>query len=332
MRLGLFTTFLSILLLPVAASAQSLGGIGDASGGSFTVSVAPQFPVPYSTATLSFLSSSIDLANATITVTADGKKIYQGSSQPVSLPLGGAGSSVDISVAAVTNESTYTQYLSIQPQDVALVAEPLSSAPPLYLGKPSVPPEGSVRVVAMANLRSAGGGSLNPTALSYIWTVDGAQIANSSGIGKAAIIVASPLQYRARTVAVSVTSQDGSLVGGANLSLSVSEPLIRVYENDPLLGIRFEKALSGTYTIKGTESTLYAAPFSFATSGGPPLLQWLLNGGVAQTGSLITLRPSGGGQGRASLSLIASEGQFTTITTNLSLSFGNTPSPNFFGL
>lgn len=332
MRLGLFTTLALTLLLPVAASAQSLGGVGDTSGGSFTVSVTPRYPTPYSQATLSFLSSTVDLTNALITVAVDGKKIYQGSAQPVAITLGKAGVSANISVTAVSNETTYTQSLSIQPQDVALVAEPIASVPALYRGKPSVPSGGSVRVVAIANLRSVSGRSLDPATLSYSWTVDDTQIANSSGIGKAAIIVASPLQYRARAVAVAVTSQDGTLVGGADLSLLSSAPLVRIYENDPLLGIRFERALAGTYSIQGTESTLFAAPFSFSTSAGAPILQWFLNGSVAQTGLSITLRPAGSGKGSASLSLVASAGQFTTVTTNLSLSFGNTATSNFFGL
>jgi hypothetical protein len=158
------------------------------------------------------------------------------------------------------------------------------------------------------------------------------QIANSSGIGKTAIIVASPLQYRVRDVSVAIMSQDGRLVGGDALSLSATDPLLRIYENDPLLGIRFDHALSGNYTIAGSEATLFAAPFSLPTTNGAPFLQWFLDGAAAQTGNSITLRPSGKGQGDASLSLTASTGSYTTATANLSLFFGAKPSSNFFGL
>ena len=124
--------------------------------------------------------------------------------------------------------ASYNQILSIQPEDVALIAEPISSAPPLYPGKPLVPLEGDVRVVAVANLKNASGVSLDPATLSYAWTVDDTQIANSSGIGKESLIVASPLQYRVRTVSVAVMSQDGVLVGGASFSLSPEEPSVRI--------------------------------------------------------------------------------------------------------
>ena len=329
MRLGLFITL--AVALPLAVSAQTLDAVGGAVGSSFTVSVNPQYPAPYSQATLSFTSSSIELANATLKVSVGGKSVYQGSVQPVAVTLGRAGSVASVVATVTSHGSTYTQSLSIQPEDVSLIAEPISSAPVLYRGKPLASPEGSVRVVAVANLRGASGKTSDPTTLSYSWTVDGTRITDSSGIGKTAVIVASPMQYRTRSVSVVVTSQDGVLVGGDTLSLTATEPSVRVYENDPLLGIRFERALGGGYAIKGSESTLYAVPFSFPTLNGAPSLQWFLNGNAAQTGASITLRPAGGGEGSASLSVVASA-ESTTVTTGLSISFGTPASSNFFGL
>ncbi|MDE2021920.1 MAG: hypothetical protein KGI71_03345, partial [Patescibacteria group bacterium] len=218
------------------------------------------------------------------------------------------------------------------PEDVALVAEPISSAAPLYPGRPGVPLEGSTRVVAVANLRNTKGNVIAPGTLSYAWTVDGTNIESDSGIGKDAIVVESPLRYRSRTISVTATSQDGSLVGGASLSLSPVDPSIRIYENDPLLGILYDHALSNQYSIPGAESTLYAAPFSFPTTDGAPSLQWFLNGNAAQTGNSITLRPTGSGQGNASLSIVSSAGSYTTATANLSLLFGAAASSNTFGL
>lgn len=319
-----------LLLLPSIASAEALGGLGNTDP--FTISISPQYPTPSSSATLSFVSSSLDLTNATLTVSVAGKQLYQGSVKPVPVMLGKTGSATSVSVTIVSAGTTYKQTVVIQSQDVSLIAEPLSSAPALYLGKPLVPLEGNTRVVAMANIADAAGKIIDPATLSYSWTVDGAQIANSSGIGKWAVIVASPLQYRERAVSVIVQSQMGNLVGGAALSLVPKEPSIRLYENDPLLGIRFNRALVGTFAIRGAETSLYAAPFSLPLLAGTPLIQWFLNGTSAQTGNLITLRPSGKGAGDASLSLTAGGESSTPATTNLTISFGATPSTNFFGL
>ena len=332
MRSGLFTAFTLILLLPAVTEAQSLGLLGGENGNDFIVSVSPQYPAPNSQAALSFTSSIIDLTNASVTVAVDGKNIYQGSAHPVAVSLGRAGRVVDVTVTIISGGVSREQSLSIQPQDVVLVAEPISSAPVLYLGKPFVPAGGDVRVVAMANVRDASGKPIAPSALSYSWTVDDTRIANSSGIGKTAVIVASPFQYRLRAVSVVVTSQDGTLVGGAALSLSPKDPSVRVYENDPLLGILFDRAIVSDYAIRGAEATLSAAPFSFPTTSGLPLLRWFLNGDAAQTGNSITLRPTGSGEGTALLSLVASAGGNTNATMNIPLSFGAAPSTNFFGL
>ncbi|MHB8660970.1 MAG: hypothetical protein ACYC75_03515 [Minisyncoccota bacterium] len=330
MRFGLFTAALALTLaLPGAAGAQFVGSIGDPTP--FTLSVDPQYPAPNSQVTITALSSSLDLTRSTMTVSVAGKVIYQGNVQLVAVMLGNTGDLTNVRVVITSGGVNYSRTLSIQPQDVVLVAEPISSAPPLYPGKPSVPLGGNVRVVAMANLKSAQAKGLDPTTFSYAWTVDGAQIADASGIGKEAVNVAAPLQYRTRMVSVVVTSPGGSLVGGASLSLSPLEPSLRIYENDPLLGILYDHALSGGYAITGAESTLFAAPFSLPTTDGTPLLQWFLNGAAAQTGSSITLRPTGSGQGTASLSLVASAGSYTSATANLSLSFGATSS-NLFGL
>lgn len=331
MRLNLFvTSALLIFIIPAVTSAQSIGSSSE--GTPFTISIRPQYPTPYSQATISLLSTSLDLANATMKVSVASKEIYRGAVQPVAVPLSKAGSVANVKVAVSSGGVNYSQTIFIQPQDVVLIAEPISSAPPLYRGTPLVPLEGSVRVIAIANLRDARGKMLDPSTLSYSWMVDNTQIANSSGIGKQAIMVASPLQYRARLVSVVVISQDGVLAGGASLTLTAQEPKVRIYRNDPLLGIRFDHALTGEYAIAGAETTLYAAPYSLPTTSGAPRLQWFLNGSSAQMGNSITLRPSGNGRGGASLSLVASAGNSTTATANLSLSFGTKPDFNIFDL
>ncbi|TSC71108.1 MAG: hypothetical protein G01um101449_134 [Parcubacteria group bacterium Gr01-1014_49] len=331
MRLGLFIALCALLFAsPLGAVAQSLENIPN--GLPFTLSVRPQYPAPFGKATLSPLSNSLNLSNALMVVSVAGREVYRGSAQPVDIALGKAGSVTNVKVTITSAGVPYVQSLFIQPQDVVLVAEPVASTHPLYPGTPLVPLQGSVRVVAVANLKDAGGRAINPEALSYTWTVAGAQIANASGIGKRAILVASPFQYRERSVSVAVRSQDGGLVGGASFSLEAEEPVVRIYRNDPLLGIRFDHALSNEYALSGTETSLYAVPFSLATTNGAPLINWFVDGEPVQTGSSVTLRPSGTGQGSATLSLTASSGNFTPATARLQLSFGAVSNFNLFGL
>lgn len=327
----IFLAFIALVLVtPAVSLAQSLEALTSAEP--FTLSMTPQYPAPGSNVTITALSGNLDLANATMNVSVGGTSIYRGAVKKVEVPVGKVGALTTIKVMITSNGASYSQNISVRPEDVVLILEPLATAPPLYPGKPGEPLGGSVRVIALASFKDSAGRPLDPAALSYAWSVDGARQAGMSGIGKSAVIVASPLQYRARTVSVVVTSQDGTLASGAVLPLLPVLPSVRIYENDPLLGIRFDRALGSSYTITGAEAPLYAALYSFPVNGGAPAVDWYLNGSPAETGPLITLRPTGKGRGGATLSLVAAIDDIARATAALSLSFGSGSSSSFFGL
>lgn len=319
------------LLLALGAPALALAQFGGVST-PFTLSISPSNPAPYGVVTVMPVSSGVQVANSTMTVSVNGRQIASGNAGPVDVTLGGPGTKTYIVFTLKSGGASYPESLSIVPQDIALVAEPFSSAPPLYPGKPLVPQNGSVRLVAVADFRTASGKRLDPGTLSYQWSADGIDIPGASGIGRSAAIVDSPLQYRTRTVSVAVTSPDGSLTSGASMDIAASDPVVRVYERDPLLGIRFERALGSSYALPGAEATLYAGAYSFPTALGAPSIQWFLNGTAAQIGSLITLRPTGSGGGTATLSVTGSSGGSVDANTALSISFGSSGVPGFFGL
>ncbi len=327
-RFSIFSLVLLVgLTVPVFANAQFGAGVDP-----FTISVSPAAPAPYNSVTLTPVAGQIDTARATMTVTVAGSEVYKGNAKPIAIKLGAAGATLGVVVRMQVGASTYKQTLSITPQDVVLVAEPLASAPPLYAGKPLVPLGGSVRVVAMADLRSAPGARLDPTTLAYTWSVDGVTLDSASGIGKRSIIVDSPLQYRSSAIEVRVTSPSGALAAADSLDLVASDPTLRIYERDPLLGILFDRALGSSYTLNGSEATLYGAAYSFPTALGAPVLRWFLNGTAVQNGAFLTVRPTGSTAGTASLSLTGASSDIAASSVGLTISYGSSPSTNVFGL
>lgn len=315
------------VFLPMLASAQGVGMVDP-----IVLSVDPQYPVPYSQIVVTPSSGVYDLPSSIFVLAVNGKEIYRGNAKSVPVMLSAAGTPISIKGTLISNGASDSETITVRPQDVSLVAEPVSSAPVLYPGKPLVPLQGTVRIVAVANLRSGSGIQSSPNTLSYTWTVGGATIASISGIGKNSVVVESPLEYRPGTVAVAVSTQDGSLVGGASLVLSAKEPVVRLYENDSLLGIRFDHALGGSYNLSAAEESLFGVPYSFPVSNEAPALEWFLNGISAQIGPSITLRPTGTGKGSASVSLSAGTSDGPKTTANLSVIFGAGQSTNIFGL
>lgn len=325
MRLAFFA-ILGFFIIPPLSVGQTLGDTYP-----FTLSISPEYPSPYTSILLTPSSGSLDITAATMRVQVGTKQIYDGSAQPTTVTLAGAGTPVVIKVTMRSGGKDVSSTVTVTPQDVSLVAEPLSSAPALYQGKALVPVDGTVRVVAVANLRTTTGRAIDPATASYNWTVDGTLVTGVSGIGKSAINVPSPLMYRNRTVRVIVTNADKTLVGGRSITLRSSEPILRIYEQDPLLGVRFERALRGSHAITSSEFSLFAAPYSFSTNV-PPVIEWFLQGTSAQKGPVVTLRPAGQGEGTASFSVVASSGDTGSATETLSLSFGSRFGTNLFGL
>lgn len=301
---------------------------------SFSLSLSPQYPPPHSTTILSLTSSNIDLPSSIMTVSVNGSSVYSGNVKSVPISIGAPGQATTIKVDLSVGSKSYTQTLVIRPADVAFIQEPVSSAPPLYAGKPLLPSSGTVRIVAVADFKDASGKQINPASLSYTWTENDTTLQSSSGIGKNAIIVKAPLQYRNNKVSVVVRSMEGGLVGGANTAIVTSSPTVRLYVNDPLMGIRYDRALPPSYSIPGSEISLVGVPYSFAINRGLPTMSWFLNGTRAQTGSTITLRPEGQGQGKASLSFTATSANsnLETVTAPLSLTFGTAQASGLFGL
>ena len=242
------------LALPPFASADILGGVQQP----FTLSISPADPTPYGVVTILPVSGQIDVTNGTMTISAGGAQVASGNASSVSVRLGAPGVPVPVVARLVTARGAYSVRVTLTPQDVVLVAEPLSSAPPLYPGKPLVPLGGNVRMVAVAEMRTATGKQLEPDTLAYMWSVDGAEQQAASGIGEKAMLVDSPLQYRSRSVEVVVTSPDGTLVGSASIDLTATDPSVRIYERDPLLGIRFERALTTSYAMFAKKSNIYS--------------------------------------------------------------------------
>ncbi|HVM58827.1 MAG TPA: hypothetical protein VMT80_00635 [Candidatus Paceibacterota bacterium] len=316
-----------LALAPLPSNAQTVGSTAP-----FTLSMSPQYATPGGSVTLTPLSSTMNLANATLAIFVNGKQVYSGNVAPTQVTVGPAGAVTTIKASVTSGGAAYSQTLSIIPQDVSLIIEPIASAPALYAGKPPVPLEGAVRLIAVASFETGTGKATDPSALSYSWTVDGAKDPSLSGIGKNAVTVASPLQYRRRTVSVAIENADRSLAGGASLSFSAQNPSVRLYEDDPLLGIRFDSALAGSYHMPASEAALFAAPFGFPISTGAPSMEWFLNGAAAQAGPVITLRPTGSGQGSASLTFSAKGGLYTTAAQALTVTYGASSNSGLFGL
>lgn len=323
------SSLLAFILLGVGtlAHAQSLPGTDP-----LTVSVSPQYPRPYQSFTVAPRSTLIDLSASTVRISANGAAVYEGSgTQAATIRAGGLGERTSVTVTVIDPSGrTYTENLVIRPAEVSLVVEPASTAHPFYQGGGLVASEGRVRLVALADLRTAPGTRLSPQNLVYTWRLGNRVLTDSSGIGKSTLIATAPVRYRNADITVTVTNPDQSLVGEARTVISATDPVVRAYRNDPLLGPNFDVALADRFAMNDTEATFRAVGYFFAV---PPTFSWTVNNAGGGTDKDITVRATGNGQGTARLGLTATEAESRrNASTAFTVDFGAATGFGFFGI
>jgi hypothetical protein len=332
MKAALLLLLLAVSLtsVPGLAFAQSIGGTTPPA---LTLGISPQYPRPYDTITITPSSSSFDLSGAKVTFYANGKQVAAGSgTSPTSFTLGGPGSVTTIKVTAVTaGGGSYSASQTVAPAEVDLIAEPAATSHPFYQGGLGVSSQGQVRLIAVPDLRTSSGKRLTDSSLVYTWKLNGQELTDASGIGRSIINMTAPVHYRGATVEVIVTNPDASVVAEDHLTISPVDPIVRIYEDDPLLGVRYDQALGDNFAMTDAEDTFVAVPYNF---GSTPDFAWSVDGKQSGTDSSVTLRASGNAGGSASVSVTASLDQlFETATQAVQVAFGAAPSSTgIFGL
>lgn len=308
---------LSLLFVAIPALAQGIPGTEP-----FTVSITPDHPRPYQVVSIRPQSTLIELSASTITITVNGTKVYEGSGTAgTDVQVGGNGQSTTV-VTTVRDPSgqTYSVTNVIRPAEVALIVEPVSTTHPFYKGKGLIASEGAVRLIAVADLRTSAGTRIPASSLVYTWRLGNRILTDVSGIGKSTITADAPVRYRNAPVMVTVTNPDNSLVGEASVTVAASDPVVRIYRNDPLLGPDFDTAISGKFSMPDAEATFRSVAYFFAI---PPTFAWSVNGSASGADKDLTVRATGNGKGTAQLRLSADErSHYQSAETRVSVEFG----------
>jgi hypothetical protein len=265
-----------------------------------SITLSPTYPGAYESVTAEVAGIEID--TATISWFLDGKSIARGAGlKSVSFETGALGRTMVLQAVAATSRGDKRATKEITPAQVDLVAETNGYAPPFYRGKILNAEESTVRIVALPTFITPSGRELSPSALTYQWTRNGQVVGGASGRGQNVLTVRDLYITGQAKIGVEARSDDGTLVAGSILTLETHDPLLLFYENDPLLGVRYERALGDLFELSKTESTFVAVPyFVSVTRHDDPTLTyaWRLNNepiAVQESKNAITFRQDGGG-------------------------------------
>lgn len=307
---------LSICFIPAFSYAQTTGGID-----SIELRLTPENPAPNESISLRVEGYLSDLNKATISWIVDGKQISSGIGQTsfkTTAPSNGKKSTI-VAIIKTFEGKDVRKGVVVQPGDVSIAWETTGYIPPLFRGKSLAAYQTNIRFVAMPELYK-NGTRLDPETLVYTWKRGSTVLGSNSGYGKQSLTLQGGVVPEALDVSVTVQSRDGLVNGKASLSLDFQNPDLEFYEEDPLYGVLYNKAIVKEQPLLNKEMKIVAVPYYY---DNPREYTWSVNN-VPQASldgqSSIILRNGGSAGGRSVIGaqlrnavniLQAAQGSFT---------------------
>lgn len=243
-----------------------------------TMEISPTYPGPFENVRVDLRMYTEDLDSALITWLLDGKKKAEGRglvSFNFKAPGPNAKTTLTVNIT-LQNGQKFSKSASINPGSVDILWQAPSYTTPFYKGKALFPKQGLVVVEAVPFVYSAGK-KISADRLVYKWTVDNRVLENQSGYGKSVVKIEGSILGLPITVNILVTDPVTNATAEKRILIEPVDPIVAFYENSPLYGIVFEKALNGGFDLKTEEMSVVGAPF-YLTVSDNPLYSWKMNG------------------------------------------------------
>lgn len=228
-------------------------------------------------------SFSFDLNSSEIIWALDGVIKKKGlGNKSFSFQTGKIGSVSLIKAVVKTKDGKIVEKsLVIRPAGVDILWEAKSYTPPFYKGKTLYSYQSYITVIAAPDMVDANGVKMKQESLMYKWMMDGKVLGDVSGYGKNNFTFSKSVISHSPEIKVEVMSPDKKIKASGIIILDSIEPKTVIYENNPLYGIIYEKAIVGDFKLNGNEITLASTPYFFSSedvSGDKIQYNWNMNG------------------------------------------------------
>lgn len=296
------------------------------------ISLEPNNPRTGDSVVLTVGSELLNLDSSRITWYIDNIARKETTSKSITIKAKNNGEKTTIKVVVETSDGVIQEASrEFSPSGVDLVIEPMSYTLPFYKGKPFFISQGIVKIVALPDV-VINGAKVSSKNLTFRWLSDDSVLGANSGIGKDSLTLSGTIPIRDIRIRVEVKDGSGNILAQNSKTIMVSDPEILFYENSPLYGMLYNKAITGSYYL-GTreELKIVAKPFSFdflsETSAEANYL-WYVNGNyVTPSGKVneILLRQTTTNlKGTASISLDVNNAKkiFQSTKNSFNVGFG----------
>lgn len=225
------------------------------------VKTSPPTPKPNEQVTITLKSYAIDLGSADIIwyVNKEAKKEGIGEKSFI-LQSGNLGEETIVDVLIATGDGLkFKKHIVISPGEVDILWEAQTYTPPFYRGKALPTYNSLVKVVALPRFNTTS----SPKDFHYEWKLNRNQNAGD-GIGKNSVLMRATWPDSVVNVGVTASLLGTSMSGENNIDVPTLKPVLVFYENAPLLGVRFDQALTNLTETTASQFTLLAVPYFFS--------------------------------------------------------------------
>ncbi len=271
-----------------------------------SLDISPTSPGPNDDVTVKITSNSTDLNKAQITWRINNKIVLdQVGAKQLIFTLGQLNESQSLTVTVTKYEGgeiTATHFFT--PTEVDLIYEPLTYTPPFYRGRAWPTHQSSVRVVAFPRILDDYNRLIPAEEYSYTWRENGRVVQDQSGYGKNVFTYTNGLLEEVVDVSVEVVPRNYNAYARGSVVIEPRDPVIAVYEKNPVYGTVFEQAISGIFSLDREEITLKMIPYFFSSNALNST--WGMNGKVIsdlQRPDEVVFRVEGEAEGVSNISV-----------------------------
>lgn len=271
----------------------------------------PKIPKPGEGISIRLTSYSTDLNKAKISWTQDGKQVNSGQGATTGVfqaPESGKSSTISITITK-EGGGVISKRIILNPADVDLFYEAKTYAHPFYKGKRLYTSESEMDLIAIPNFTKSNGVRIPSNELVYTWKINGVVNEAVSGYGKNKISMKGDLIERPSTIEVDVSAVNSTLTATKSMYITATVPELLTYENNPLLGVVYEKAIIGNFKLERPRVDFEGIPYFFSgliKNDSSLLYSWFINGLKVETKgpneNYLILQNTEEGEGKAFIS------------------------------
>ena len=295
--LSVMTTI--ILLSPSVTFAQGFDFVN--------VKLNPKTPGTNQDVTVSLDSFATDLDSSAIVWYVNKVPMKQGVGvKSIMVHTGEFGETQIVEAVIVTNlGKRIEKVINVSPSEIDFLWEAQTYTPPFYKGKAMPTYNSIVKVTAIPRYNQA---ASDPMKFFYSWKYNNT-LTVGQGLGKNSALIQMGFPNSPVPVNVDVSLPNTDWTGQHYANVSGAEAKVLFYEQAPLLGINFNKALTQTTQGTGNQFTVKAVPYFFSTSDvddGMLVYTWRANRANIVPGldpTVITLTKIGQGDEKFNTSL-----------------------------